>query len=185
MAGSSRRTAKTAVLKDWRARALQMHIDGFPMREIAAKVGKAVSTVHEGITAELAEITRPAAEKLQAIKDEQRAIAAARLEVVVRGSLGAARRGDPEAAHVIIAAVRQHAKLFGLDAPARTEVSGPSQGPIHFDLSALTDDQIARLTRGDLSALGGPEGDAGAGPVAPEPGEGGAGAPPPREGVEG
>jgi ParB-like chromosome segregation protein Spo0J len=168
MAGTNRKTAKLAAVKDWRARALRLHIDGFTMREIAVRVGKALSTVHEGIEAELAAITGPIAEEAKARRDQQREVEGARLEAIIRGHMNAARKGDADAAHVVITAVRQRGKLFGLEAPNRTELTGRDGGAVHFNLGDLTDDQIDRLAAGDTSALG----DAGGAAPAAAPGEG-------------
>lgn len=181
MAGTSRRTARKAAVKDWRARALRLHIDGFTLRQVAEKVGKALSTVHEGIEQEIKAITAPVAAEAKARRDEQREVEGARLEAVIRGAIGSARKGDPEAAHVVIAAVRQRAKLFGLEAPNRTELSGPNAGPVHFNLSDLSDDQLDLLASG----AGALPGDAGGPEAAEGPGPGRAGAPSAREPVEG
>lgn len=126
------------------------------MREIAKKVSRALSTVHEGIEAELAEITAPFAAELHKKREREREIEGARLTLVIKGSIKKATRGDAEASHVVIAAIRQRSKLFGLDAPTRTEHSGPEGGPImSFDLSKLTDEQIDAIIAGDTSVLEG------------------------------
>lgn len=158
MATSGKRTARRAETKTWRARALQLHIDGWSMREIARKVGKALSSVHEGIEAELAEITAPHAEQAQKERERKREIEGARLDAVIRGHLKKARGGDAEAAHVVISAVRQRAKLFGLEAPTKVEHGGRDGAPITtmaFDMSKLTDEQLERVLAGDFSALTG------------------------------
>ena len=163
MAGSSKRTARARVVKSWRALALDLRVSGHTVREIAAKVGKAPSTVHEAIEAELRAIPAAAVAELRDVEG-------ARLDALIRGHITKARRGDAEAAHVVISAIRQRSKLFGLEAPVRTEHTGKNGGPIPiaaFDLSKLTDDQLDRLLAGDVSVLAG--GDA---PDAEGPGEG-------------
>jgi hypothetical protein len=149
MAGSSKRTARARVVKDWHAVALDLRVSGHTVREIAAKVGKAASTVHEAIEAELRNI--PASGVL-----ELREVEGARLDALIRGHMAKARKGDAEAAHVVIAAVRQRSKLFGLEAPTRNEHTGKDGGPIAaFDMSKLSDAQIERLIAGDTSVLEG------------------------------
>lgn len=147
MANSSKRTARRAVVKTWRAKALELRISGLTIREIATTLGKAISTVHEAIECEIREI--PAA-GVNALREVQ----GAQLDALVRGHLAKARRGDAEAAHVVISAIRQKAKLFGLDAPTRNEHTGANGGPIRtFDMSKLSSEQIDRLIDGDISVL--------------------------------
>lgn len=43
------------------------------------------------------------------------------------------RRGDPKAINTAIAVSKRRAALLGLDAPARTEVSGPNGGPLALE----------------------------------------------------
>lgn len=171
-AAQTRKSARRKVVKDWRAEALRLHVDGWTMREIAKKVGKALSTVHEGIEAELAEITRPHAEEAHKERERKREVEGARLDAIIRGHLKKARAGDAEAAHVVISAVRQRAKLFGLEAPTKTEHTGRDGGPImSFDLSKVSDEQLERILAGDLSALAGgdPESPEGGGEGGEEP----------------
>lgn len=146
MAGSSKRVRRRVAVKNWHAKALQLRIDGYTIRDVAKKLGKAISTVHEAIEKELNEI--PAAQV-----DQLREIDGARLEAVIRGHLSKARRGDAEAAHVVVAAIRQRARLFGTEAPKKTEHTGKDGGPFVFDLTKLTDEQLDRLVAGDTSVL--------------------------------
>lgn len=151
MAGSSRRVARRVAVKTWHAKALELRIAGLTVREIASRVKKAPSTVHEAIETELAAIPAPGVVELRELQGSQ-------LDALVRGHMPKARKGDAEAAHVVIAAIRQKAKLFGTEKPTRTEHTGRDGAPIAtlaFDLSKLTDDQLERLIAGDASVLGG------------------------------
>ena len=157
-AGQTRKSARRVEVKEWRALALKLHHECVPMREIAKRVSKALSTVHEGIEAELAAITAPAAEAVAQRREREREDDLARLAIVIRGSIRKAAKGNEAAAHVVVSAIRQRAKLLGLEAPTKTELSGSNGGPIVFDLSRLTDAQIDSLIAGDTSVL--PGGDA-------------------------
>lgn len=179
--GQTRKSSRRAEVKDWRAKALRYHIDGLTLREVAKKVGKALSTVHEGIEAELAEITLPFAAELNERRERERENENLRLLAVIAGSMAKARRGDAEASHVVISASRQRSKLLGLEAPTRTEHTGRDGGPIAtFDLGKLTDDQIDSIEAQLDRLVDGDEADEGETSSDPAgAGEGGKATPPP------
>lgn len=148
MRGSSKRDARKFAVKTWRAKALEMRVEGRTLPEIARAMGKALSTVHEAIAKELAEIPAPGVDNL-------REVDGARLDAIIRGHLAAARKGDAESAHVVIAAIRQRSKLFGTEAPKRTELSGPDGGPIPTGKASPA--EVARAVRDVFGEMAPPE----------------------------
>jgi hypothetical protein len=72
-----------------------------------------------------------------------------------------AAKGDSEAAREWRALIEVLRKLHGLDAPTRTELSGKNGAPLSTSaLVTLTDEQLARLARGQSAGAAG-DGDLG------------------------
>jgi ParB-like chromosome segregation protein Spo0J len=140
---SAKVIARTVAVKEWRAHALQLRVKGLTIRQIAKALGKSKSAVHKGLDAEINAIPAEGVAEL-------REIVGARLDAVVRGSLARARKGDANAAFVVIAASTAQAKLFGLNAPAKVQLDAELelQPNVHHEL----------LTR--LARLAGDAGDA-------------------------
>lgn len=127
------------------ARVAELKCGGMTDRTIAKQLGLHRSTVQNYWKAYLADIAPlPDREERRATMGEQ---VKALLESVLLNAQRVKQAGDPEgAARLQLAAVRlleREAKLFGLDEPARVEVSGDAVG---FDgvLAAL------RVVRGEV-----------------------------------
>jgi hypothetical protein len=61
--------------------------------------------------------------------------------------------GDVAYLRILLDIQERRAKILGLDAPARQELSGPAGGPIAVSRSSLTDEQLdAVIARGNLPA---------------------------------
>jgi hypothetical protein len=61
--------------------------------------------------------------------------------------------GDVAYLRILLDIQERRAKILGLDAPARQELSGPAGGPIALSRSSLTDEQLdAVIARGNLPA---------------------------------
>lgn len=70
-----------------------------------------------------------------------------------------ALKGDVEAAREWREQTAALRKLYGVDAPVRTEHTGKDGGPIVIDMSKLSDEQFADLDRQLDALVGGSDGD--------------------------
>jgi hypothetical protein len=180
MGNSAKRDTKAAEVKVWRTEALKLRITGRTIRQIADALGYSVGAVHKAISEEIAAIPAEAVGDLREVEgarldaDEQRlgelieAHFDHATQEVVMGAGDLPGSGSDRAADIVVKAVAQRtsiraqrAKLFGLNAPTRTELTGKNGGPLDIDITQLTDDQIAQVARGDIAGLAG-EGGAGA-----------------------
>ena len=75
--------------------------------------------------------------------DEIRAIEFQRLDAILLSLWKS--RSDPRTADTILRIVERRAKMAGIDAPIRTETSGPNGGPVAYDLSAMTTEEVRQL----------------------------------------
>jgi hypothetical protein len=136
-------------------RALDLRIGGMEYRKIAATLGVALSQAHRLVSeamAAVAELNRGKAEELREIE-------AAKLDAIERDMRPRSERGDTNAAAVLVRVVAQRAKLYGLEAAQKHEISGPDGGPISIDgARAVVAERLAKLTGEAL---------AGAAPTAP------------------
>ena len=102
-----------------RREALEMRKRGANYREIAAALGVGLTTAHRYVTAELDELraeTRASAEQLRDLELERLDQYLARLQPKIED-------GDEKAIATALRVQERRAKLTGLDAPQRTEVT--------------------------------------------------------------
>lgn len=146
----------------------EMYCKGYTQAEIAVRIGRTTKTVGRDLEAvrcawlessvrdfdqaradELAKIDRVENEAWRAWdrsqKDREKRIAgtvdgkeSTRLE-------REGQSGNPSFLELVRKCVEQRCKLLGLDAPQRTEISGPGGGPIRVGPEALTDDELAQI----------------------------------------
>ena len=113
-----------------RERAWRLRIEhGLSIRQIAAKLGVGLGTAQRDLEAARAEC-KP--ENVDELREE----ASAALLVVRRSMLKLAKRGDPQAASAAIKAIAEHAKLNGLHAPEKRELTGKDGAPLSLDVTA-------------------------------------------------
>jgi len=94
---------------------------------------------HAIVKAVLAEMS----ERLADQADDLRAIEFQRLDAILLALWES--RSDPRTADTILRIVERRAKMAGIDAPIRTETSGPGGGPVAYDLSAMTTEEVRQL----------------------------------------
>jgi len=155
--GVDRRRAATA---EHRARALELRVQGLSLRDIAAKLGlsgpQQASNLIDGA---LKDIPSPHVEAYRTEIDER---SRALLAVLHPVATNTRRPLDERLAAMdrIVRIDRELRQLHGLDAPTRTEISGPDGGPVKLDVDPA--DEIL----GKLASLAA---DLGAGADRPEP----------------
>jgi predicted transcriptional regulator len=126
-------TAKHDEILDRRAKVWEMRVGGMTVREIATDLGVGVATIQRDLDAvreELDESTKFHAET-------DRAIAAARLDKVARKLIAGIEMVDvpdlPSVANALAKIEDRRAKLLGLDAATKTELTGADGGPLKVD----------------------------------------------------
>jgi hypothetical protein len=75
--------------------------------------------------------------------------------------------GNPALLEKILAAMNRRANLLGLDAPKRTELSGPNKAPLELTVTDLTDDELLQRIREEAVARGSGDDPANMGPQPP------------------
>lgn len=111
-----KKTAKRVAVKEWRARALELRVAGWSLRQIAERIGKSISTIHEAIEQEITSIPADGVKQLRAVEG-------ARLDRIIKANLRKASAGDGNASFVVIAAITARAKLFGMNAVEKIDVT--------------------------------------------------------------
>ena len=142
----------------WVEEAVRLALKHWSARRIAKKLGLHHSTVAEALAKELAS-HKLDPEQVSAYRNLQR-------ETIFRllSKWEPRARTDRDAALVHLKYLERWAKLDGLDAPTRNELSGAAGAPLVINVSSLDDEQL-RIAADDAGDASGAEGS----------GEGGAG----------
>jgi hypothetical protein len=139
---SQRAGRKASQSAERRSKALELRIAGASFEQIGQALGIATSAAWKHVTSALDQTKAKLAENAERV----RAIEVRRLDAIVMSLWG--RRSDPRHADTILRAMDRRARLLGLDAPTRAELSGPGGGPIvqtTSDLAGLTNDELGQL----------------------------------------
>jgi hypothetical protein len=110
-----KKLAEHVQVQHLRRKAFELKIKGWSYRAIGKLLGKSGARIHQYVQAETRKIPQDAADEM--IRHEIE-----RYDMMLKGVLPAARKGDPKA---ILAAVRigeRRARLLGLDAPEKQTV---------------------------------------------------------------
>jgi hypothetical protein len=116
-----RTSARHIQAMDRTERALELRIAGKSLRYIATMLGISHQSVHELI------------QRAMSVKIDQPAAELRRLEVERLDAIFDAlfeQRGHPETARTLVKVMERRAKLLGLDAPTKTEITGILENPI-------------------------------------------------------
>jgi len=115
----------TGAAKARRAKsALELRIEGLSVEQIAQRLGVAHSTVSLDLSHALGDL----AEANKGKSAEFVELEVARCDELIRALW--ARRKDPSFAEKILKAIDRKAKLLGIDAPKRSELTGKDGGPL-------------------------------------------------------
>ena len=133
MANGKRRTK--IELAEFEAKVVQLRRNGVPLERIAQSTGDNVSTVWRAFQRALGRIR---AAEVKELRDLQ----SARLEEVFRLSMALGQRGSVSALGHALKALKQQAKLFGLNAPVITKMVlvGEDGEPIKTNLGLTAQD---------------------------------------------
>lgn len=111
-----RRDARSAVR---RKTAMQLRVEGLTLAAIGAKLGITKQSAHELIARELAE----AAAARKDLAEHQLEAELAAIDFVIAGMAPKVAKGDAKAATAYLRAMERRAKLLGLDAPTKTDLT--------------------------------------------------------------
>lgn len=141
---------ETAEAKIRAARALELRMEGKTFEEIAQEAGyNSRQAAYDAVRRSLAAITREPAEELLRLDLE-------RLDKMWGIHYLNAQAGDVQALAACLKVMERRAKLLGLDAPERKEVTGKGGAPLMpTSPHELTDDQLAAIAAGSGAAAAG------------------------------
>lgn len=127
----------------WVAEAVKLALKGWSCRRIGVKVKRHHSVVADALNEEFARV-RPSEDDVRRRRD----ILGEQLEEQIASWLPRSLKGDKDAAMALARLVDRFAKLYGLDAPTRTEHTGKDGSPIVFDLTGMSSEQLQQLAAG-------------------------------------
>lgn len=138
---------------EWVAKAVAWRLEWRSYRWIARQLNLHHSTVQEAIEAEFDRV-RPSPEKVSAL----RSLLGEQLEEQMASWRPRSLDGDHNAATALARFQDRYAKLWGLDAPTKTEVTGGDGAPIILNVSGLDDEQLRIAASDDAGDADGPAG---------------------------
>lgn len=127
-------TEKGAILQR-QLQALELRKQGLTYRDIGDKLSISYQQAHNDVNAELkrlATLTLESAEGLRQLELE-------RLDMLIKGLEPMARVGNPRAVTAYLRVMERRAKLLGLDAPVRQEVTGADGGALEIIIKYADD----------------------------------------------
>lgn len=169
--------SEEVAIEDRRSKAWLLRVKGKTVRQIATELGVSVGTAHSDLAAVM-ERTRSESDDRA---ETHRALSLARLdraldtiEEALRAQVPAKDPENPDSASAdhdmrlkaiagLLKLEERRAKLLGLDAPTKQEVSGPEGAPIPVDARSSLLDRLAGLVAGENAP-----GPAGSDPAKPD-----------------
>lgn len=132
--------------RDRSTMALELRRDGLSYDAIGRTLGITRQGAWKLVQARFAELRDQTAETAADVRDQQ----LHRLDAMLYALRGKVKRGDPRAIDSALRIEDRRAKLLGLDAPSRAEVSGPDGGAIEIeDARGQLAEALARLAPQD------------------------------------
>ena len=121
--------------------ALELRKAGATYQAIAEQLGYAhAKGAYKAVTSALKLTLREPA-------DELRELEVARLDAMLLPLWRRVQSGDEKAVDRVLRIMERRARLLGLDAPTRGELSGPDGKPLAVDLTTLSDEELKTLER--------------------------------------
>lgn len=130
-----------------RKRAIALRKAHYSYQEIADELGLSKTRVRQYVAEAMDENRKETAEEAAEIREME----LLRLDELLKAWFPMAKAGDDKAAGIVLKAQERRAKLLGLDAPVRQELTGKDGGPMqtvnaHAKLDNLTDAQLEQLS---------------------------------------
>jgi hypothetical protein len=134
-----KRLANQLASHDRKLQALELRKAGATYQAIADQLGyRSVSGAHKAVTAALKATLREPADQLRELE-------LTRLDAMLLPLWRRVQSGDEKAVDRALRIMERRARLLGLDAPSRGELSGPDGSPLALDLTGLSHEQLALL----------------------------------------
>lgn len=102
-----------------RKTALELRVEGLTLEAIGAKLGVSKQRAHQILAGELAEV----ATARKGLAEHQLEAELAAIDFVLRGMAPKVAKGDAKAGATYLRAMERRAKLLGLDAPTKTDLT--------------------------------------------------------------
>jgi hypothetical protein len=135
------RLANKLASHDRKLQALELRKAAVSYQQIADQLGyRSASGAFNAVKAALKATLREPANELRDLE-------VARLDAMLLPLWRRVQSGDEKAVDRVLRIMERRARLLGLDAPRRQELSGPDGKPLAFDLSMLTDEELRILER--------------------------------------
>lgn len=160
------RMGRKIAREQWKAVAVRLALRGYSVRRIAEKIGRARSTVQDALNEALQEAS-PTPEETERRRNEMRARLMRQLEAWAIKSI----KGDEKAGAIVVRLEERLAKVDGIDAPARVDMTLATREIDQFlDRleQALTPDEFLRVA----AIAAGEKGEAAPPAAASEPSDG-------------
>lgn len=157
----AKQKAKELEVELRREKAAKLKLGGISMRQIARELGVSVGTVHSDLEAVLARTLDTADAHIRMERD----VSLGRCEVALRALWPRICRGDTEAINAFVRIDQRRAKLLGLDAPTKQELSGPDGAPIEVSTRSSLEKKLATLEQRLTGRAAEPGGTPGSGPA--------------------
>jgi hypothetical protein len=145
MGKQSSTSARMLSARAMEVEAVRLRLAGMSYSSMSERLGVSASSAHRAVLRSLARTAADLGESADAL----RSLELQRLDALLAGLWPAASAGDPAAVSVALRVSERRAKLLGLDAPSRRELSGADGGPIEIaptiDLTRLSDADLATL----------------------------------------
>jgi DNA-binding CsgD family transcriptional regulator len=136
-----------------RAQILELRKRGRGLAQIADELGISRQAVHKHIAVAMARIVDEPAQEVVKLE-------VMRLDALLDGVWLSATTGETRSVEAALQIMARRAKLLGLDAAAKKEISGPGGGPIATrDVSSMSDEELAELALGVRRHPSDPSGD--------------------------
>ena len=128
MARGRGKSAEKGAILQRQLQALDLRKAGFTFREIADKLDMSLGQAHKYVHDELKNLAAQALDSA----DELRQMELERLDMLIKGLEPMAAVGKPDAVSAYLRVMERRAKLLGLDAPVRQEVTGADGGALEI-----------------------------------------------------
>lgn len=136
----SRATAEMVIEKR-RASVVQLRVAGWNIRDIAAHLDVSVGTVHGDLSEVLVRTREQANDNVKV----ERELSIQRLELAIKKIWPAVEAGNLDAVDRLTRLEARLAKLQGLDAPTKQELSGPDGAPIEVTARSNLERKLEEL----------------------------------------
>jgi hypothetical protein len=141
--------AQQAVTAKRRANAIALKLAGMDFETIAERLG--YSDPGAARKDFWRAVQKNRIEEKQAV-DDLREVEGQRLDRLQAAVWAKAVKGDIKAVETVLKVISQRARLFGLDAPVKAEVSGPGGGPLQLGPATTAElEALISLGRSDLT----------------------------------